>query len=153
MNKKGFTIVELVISIVLLSIVMVFMLTFMSELRGKEDVMEEDTDMLLNTTIISKKINEDILKRGGVNSINCTTTDCEFNFKNNKNTTLTLTNNMKTINYTEGEEKILVRTLPNEEAQYKDIVISEFELDYGTLRKITIDITNFSQYKIEILSY
>ena len=48
MNKKGFTIVELIISVAILSVVMVFALNLLVILKEQETSLETDTDMVLN---------------------------------------------------------------------------------------------------------
>ena len=152
MNKKGFTIVELIISVAILSIVLVFALNLLVVLKEKEMNLDTDTDMVLNQTFVSKKINGDIIKNGGIKSLNCTTTKCDFTFNNEVSKILTITNNRKTIKY-ENEENIeLTRTLPK--STYGNIEVEEF-LNYtgGTLRIITIDVDGYSDYKIELLDY
>lgn len=152
MSKKGFTIVELIISVAILSIVLVFALNLLVVLKEKETSIDTDTDMVLNQAFVSKKINGDIVKNGGIKSLNCTTTKCDFTFNNEEKKILTLTNNKKTIKY-ENEENIeLTRTLPK--STYGNIEVEEF-LNYtgGTLRIITIDVVGYSDYKIELLDY
>ena len=152
MSKKGFTIVELIISVAILSIVLVFALNLLVVLKEKEMNLDTDTDMVLNQAFVSKKINGDIIKNGGIKSLNCTTTKCDFTFNNEVSKTLTITNNKKTIKY-ENEENIeLTRTLPK--STYGNIEVEEF-LNYtgGTLRIITIDVEGYSDYKIELLDY
>ena len=152
MNKKGFTIVELIISVSILSIVMVFALNLLVVLKEQETSLDTDTNMILNQAFVSKKINGDIVKNGGIKSLNCTTTKCDFTFNNEEKKTLTLTNNKKTIKYENEEYVELTRTLPK--STYGNIEVEEF-LNYtgGTLRIITIDVVGYSDYKIELLDY
>ena len=148
MSKKGFTIVELIISVAILSIVLVFALNLLVVLKEnlvvlkeKETSLDTDTDMVLNQAFVSKKINGDIVKNGGIKSLNCTTTKCDFTFNNEEKKTLTLTNNKKTIKYENEENVELTRTLPK--STYGNIEVEEF-LNYtgGTLRIITINNNN-----------
>ena len=64
MNKKGFTIIELIISVSILTIVMVFALNLLVVLKEQETSLDTDTDMILNQAFVSKKINGDIIKNG-----------------------------------------------------------------------------------------
>ena len=139
MNKKGFTIVELIISVAILSVVMVFALNLLVILKEQETSLETDTDMVLNQAFVSKKINGDIVTNGGIKLLNCTTTKCDFTFNNDATKTLTLTNNKKTIKYENEHYVEFTRTLP--EGSYGNIVVKEF-LNYsmGTLRIITINL-------------
>ena len=152
MSKKGFTIVELIISVAILSIVLVFALNLLVVLKEKETSLDTDTDMALNQAFVSKKINGDIINNDGIKLLNCTTVKCDFTFNNEVKKTLTLTNNKKTIKYENEENVELTRTLPK--STYGNIEVEEF-LNYtgGTLRIITIDVVGYSDYKIELLDY
>ena len=59
-NKKGFTIIELVMGIGLLSIVTVFMLVVIVDLRNTETASGIDTKALLTQAIVSAAINRDL---------------------------------------------------------------------------------------------
>lgn len=152
MNKKGFTIIELIISVSILTIVMVFALNLLVVLKEQETSLDTDTDMILNQAFVSKKINGDIIKNGGIKLLNCTTTKCDFTFNNDVKKTLTLTNNKKTIKYENKENVELTRTLP--QSTYGNIKVLEFfNYTSGTLRIITINVEGYSDYKIELLDY
>ena len=68
MNKKGFTLVELIVSIVLLLIVSSFMMNLLVQLKTKEKDLEYSFEMELNSAFISKMINGSVVKNGGINT-------------------------------------------------------------------------------------
>ena len=79
MNKKGFTLIELTVSIVLLSLIMVFMFNFLSILKKDEDKIENNTEIIVMRNSISQYINDDIRNNGGINRINCCSEyDCTY---------------------------------------------------------------------------
>ncbi len=152
MNRNGFTIVELIISVAILTIVMVFALNLLVVLNEKEINLDVDTNMVLNQAFVSKKINGDIIKNGGIKLLNCTTTYCNFTFNNDVTKKMSLINNKKTIKYENEDYVEFTRTLP--EGSYGNIVVKEF-LNYsmGTLRIITINLQDYPNYEIQILDY
>lgn len=115
MNKKGFTLVEVSISVALLSLVMVFMLRFLSDIRKDEDAIGFRTEMLLNKSIISKNINEDIRSAGGISTLSCTSNKCTFLLKDNTSRELEIINEGSVLSYknTTTEKIDFTRKLPN----------------------------------------
>ena len=53
MNKKGFTLIELTISIALLSLIMAFLFNFLITIRKNEDGVKDDTEMVILRNTIS----------------------------------------------------------------------------------------------------
>lgn len=79
MNKKGFTLVEISVALVLLSLVMVFLLSFLKVLRKDENKIEEDTNMVILRNEIAKYINEDVYNNEGIKDIKCCNgNDCTY---------------------------------------------------------------------------
>lgn len=79
MNKKGFTLVEISVALVLLSLVMVFLLSFLKVLRKDENKIEEDTNMIILRNEIAKYINEDVYNNGGIIDVKCCSgNDCTY---------------------------------------------------------------------------
>lgn len=66
MNKKGFTLVELMVSIALLSIVLIFMMNTLVKLRDTSTAEGVQTNLMTGQAIISSTINSDIIKNGGI---------------------------------------------------------------------------------------
>lgn len=146
-NKKGFTLVEVAISVSLLSFVMVFLLRFITEIRKDEDTISLNTEMLLNKAIISKTINEDINKVG-INSLTCSNTKCTITLKNNKTKTIEITDDGNKITYKNvtDDEIELSKKLPN------DYVFNIKKTENTNLYLITIEVDSHEEYNIEIVN-
>ena len=60
MNKKGLTLVEIIVSIGLISIVMVFLFQIIMTIKNANDRQNEKTDVLITTTIITREVEKDL---------------------------------------------------------------------------------------------
>lgn len=60
MNNKGFTLMELMISVSLVSIVLIFTLNLLNDIRAEEDMGSNKTADLTNRTIITKVVQKDL---------------------------------------------------------------------------------------------
>ena len=60
MNKKGLTLVEIIVSIGLISIVMVFLFQIIMTNKKANDRQNEKTDVLITTTIITREVEKDL---------------------------------------------------------------------------------------------
>lgn len=90
MNKKGFTLIELIVSITLVSIILVSLLATLVKLKQTYEVIEEDSDIRIYSASISRHINNDIINNKGISSGTCNEegTKCELKFKNGEERTL-----------------------------------------------------------------
>lgn len=93
MNKKGFTLVELVISIALLSVVMVFLLNFLELISNEDDGVEKETLVQLDKMTVSKTINED-LHSDSISTLACTSNACTITTVGGKTKKLSLNDNL-----------------------------------------------------------
>lgn len=75
MNKKGMTLVEIIISIVLISIVLIFLFSLLVNVRDINSSSEVNTTYLINKALILKNIEEDLSKREGTE---ITVSQCEI---------------------------------------------------------------------------
>ena len=64
-NRKGFTLVELIVSIVLVSVVLVALVGSLLQLRSAYTVVHENSDVIVYTSSISRVINSDINDNNG----------------------------------------------------------------------------------------
>ena len=71
MNKKGFTLIELIVSIILVSIVLISMTGTLVKLKDTYSVVNEDADARIYGATISKIVNDDLLKNNGIKTIDC----------------------------------------------------------------------------------
>lgn len=86
MNKKGLTLVEIIVSIGLISIVMVFLFQVVLTIKKANDRQNTKTNLLITTAIITREVEKDLNSFGLDETIdNNPTTNCEFdsNDKNN----------------------------------------------------------------------
>lgn len=62
LNKKGMTLVEIIISIALISIVLVFLFSLLVDVKDMNDEASINSDYLINKALILKNIEEDLYK-------------------------------------------------------------------------------------------
>lgn len=74
LNKKGMTLVEIIISIALISIVLVFLFSLLVDVKDMNDEASINSDYLINKALILKNIEEDL---DGADSLTLNT--CEIN--------------------------------------------------------------------------
>lgn len=147
LNKKGFTLLEITISVALLSLVMVFMFKLLNTVRKDENVISQTTELLLNKSILSKNLNESIKKSEGITSSECTETTCTFNMKDGTTKELKLTNNKTVVELTDTTNNLkeVVRKLPNDYTYKIRRVDNEF------LTLITLIVVSHEEYNVEIV--
>lgn len=147
LNKKGFTLIEVTISVALLSFVMVFMFRLLNIARKDENAISLTTELLLNKSILSKNLNESIKKGEGISSSSCTENACTFNMNDGTIKELKLTNNNTVVELTDTTNNLkeVVRELPND-FTYK---IRRVDNEYLTL--ITLIVISHEEYNVEIV--
>lgn len=86
MNKKGFTLIEVIVSIVLVSVVLTSMLASLVKLKSSYEVVSENTDALIFSSSLVRIINNDFANNGGIRYIDCTYYGdvCDITLNNNK---------------------------------------------------------------------
>ena len=86
MNKKGFTLIEVIISITLLSIVMTSMLASLVKLRDAYSKAYVNVDAVVFGSSVARFINNDLNKNGGIRYINCDNagTNCDIYLANDQ---------------------------------------------------------------------
>ena len=71
MNKKGITLVEIIISIVLISIVLIFLFSLLITVKDINDESEVNSTYLINKSLILKNIESDLSKADSVKLESC----------------------------------------------------------------------------------
>ena len=71
MNKKGFTLFEVIISVVLVSILLTSMLVTLVKIRDAYSIVYENTDALIFSSSIARIVNNDFQQNGGIRYIDC----------------------------------------------------------------------------------
>jgi type II secretory pathway component PulJ len=84
LNKKGITIVEIIISVTLVSIVLVFLFNVMITVKNEDSKSQTQSKLLINQALIIKSIQSDIKDYGLKGVDYCSLTDIDtFKPKNN----------------------------------------------------------------------
>lgn len=167
MNNKGFTLIELIVSIILVSIVLVSMTGTLVKLKDTYNIVNEDADARIYGATISKIINDDLLKNNGIKTIDCSEDEkvsiCEMVLGNNEKRTLELLKN-ETTNDTEDiitngiktgtktYEKTTLRYSDSTTGNVKTILIKTLELITRTNNKEGNDNETVTGYKFTTLS-
>lgn len=167
MNKNGFTLVELIVSIVLVSIVLVSMTGTLVKLKETYNVVNEDADARIYGATISKIINDDLLKNNGIRDISCSNDEdmssCEIVLGTNQKRTLeilrnTIPNDSETI-YENGKnvgtktyEKTTLRYSDSTTGAVKTLLIKTIELIVKSNNEVDNNLVNTYGYKFTDLS-
>ena len=106
-KEKGFTLVELVISIALLSVVMVFLLNFLELISNEDDGVEKETLVQLDKMTVSKTINED-LHSDSISTLTCTSNVCTITTVGGKTKKLALNDNLLLYEDITSEKTIVI---------------------------------------------
>ena len=88
MNKKGFTLIEIIVSIVLVSIVMISLLGSLIQLRSTYTVIHENSDVIVYSSSITRVINNDLALNNGIRYVSCEATsgqECDMILGNDSN--------------------------------------------------------------------
>ncbi len=95
MKKQGFTLMELILSIVLVSIIIVTMVGTLLKIRESYSIINQNIEARTYKALVSKVINEHFMNNGGVKRIVCSSDKkCELILGNNKSMTLEIVNNI-----------------------------------------------------------
>ena len=86
MNKKGFTMFEVIVSVVLISLILTPMLATLVRIRESYEIVYENTDALIFSSSISRIVNNDFEKNGGIRYIDCNYDGnvCDITLNNNQ---------------------------------------------------------------------
>ena len=167
MNKKGFTLIELIVSIILVSIVLISMTGTLIKLKDTYSLVNEDADARIFGATISKIVNDDLLKNNGIKTIECNedtkVSICEISMGNNKKRTLEIlrnetSNDIEKITFngkeigTKKYEKTTLRYSDSTTGNVKTILIKTIELITRTNNEEGNDRVTTTGYKFTTLS-
>ncbi len=165
MNKKGFTLVEVIVSVVLVSVILVSLLTTLVKLRESYTVVHENSDVVIYSSSISRIINNDLIDNNGVRYATCnsTGTECELILGNEKKRKLEiLTINSNPEEQTDKNNKIIHENIKST-LRYTDtteeeklIYMKTLNLDKYTNTKthqVTSEGYNFLAMKTDVHEY
>lgn len=78
MKKNGFSLLEILVSVVLVSVVFIFMLNSLIKLKTIYNKSDSNTDILLLGSTLSRVVNNDIKENEGINTVSCYKEDDEL---------------------------------------------------------------------------
>lgn len=86
MNKKGFTLFEVIVSVVLISIVLVSMMATLVKIKDSYEIVYENSDALIYSSSIARIMNNDFEKNGGIRYIDCNYdgNECDITLNNDQ---------------------------------------------------------------------
>ena len=142
MNKKGYTLVELIVALSILSVIIVLMMIFIINLKKKEIDAGVDTKAMITEATLSKTINSDINKYGlfsftGEDIQNQLFTKITLDLENNTKRYIIIENKNHII-YKDEEKIIIEKDLP---ANYE---IKETIIENEKLHRLIINAENIS---------
>ncbi len=100
MNKKGITLVEIIISIVLISIVLIFLFSLLVTVNDINEESKVNSTYLINKSLILKNIEEDLSKATSVKLSSCNINDLYTGYSTYKDTLNTELKASKCIKFT-----------------------------------------------------
>ena len=161
MKKKGFTLIELIVSIVLVSIILVSLVTTLVKVRQTYDVIYENSDVLVYSSLVSRVINNDINENAGINYINCNVegTKCDIYLGNNEVRQLLLDEKSKTEvegNITHENIKTTIKYVNTTKGKKELKYIKTLELNRyinSETGKVTAEGYNFLRIKLKTKEY
>ena len=94
-SKSGFTLIEVIVSVVLVSIIMVSLLASLMQLRQTYTIIHENSDIIMYSSSISRVINNDLAKNNGVRLATCNSLrdKCELILGNDNKRSLEISKN------------------------------------------------------------
>ena len=78
--KKGFSLIELLVSLVIISVVMVFLTSFVLNLRDEKGNVDIDIPMYINQASISRALNYDAIDHGGICNVTISGNNAEIKY-------------------------------------------------------------------------
>lgn len=152
--KKGFSLIELLVSLVIISAVMVFLTSFVLNLRDEKGEINIDVQANINQASISRALNYDAIKHGGICNVEITNNgkNCEITYVDEETRQIIL--NEGTLTYKDGSNIELVKTLNGNKIFGTIEVPSNYPKIYGNkmLYKFVISAGGVDK-DIEVVSY
>ena len=89
-KKKGFTLIEVTVSIALLSVIILFVVNFINLLRKNEDGISVDSKLYLNRELTSEYLNNDAKENGAATNAYCEDNICYIYYANGEARSLSI---------------------------------------------------------------
>lgn len=136
-NNKGLTLIEIIISIALISVILLFLFRILILLRYDDNYEAQNSKMIINKSQIIQNIENDFIEKG-LQKVTCNEGESKTIFTFNDSTSKTLTLNGKNLLY--GIENQEIGRALDEDYVYGGIIIS----------KKTIGINNYLSFDISV---
>lgn len=121
--KKGFTLIELLVSLVIISMVIIFITAFIVNLKDEKDVAINIPE-IIDKISISKELNNDAIKYGVSNiQLENENKKCTIKYKNDLVRVININGN--NIKYTDGDNVIFAKSLP------EGVTFTQIDFDYN----------------------
>ena len=120
MKKQGFTLMELILSIVLVSVIIITMIGTLLKIRESYSIINQNIQARTYKALVAKVINEHFIKNGGVKNITCVSDKkCEILLGNNKSMNLEIISNvLESKDITEGSNNVVRRLVETSTIKY-----------------------------------
>ena len=108
LNKKGSTLIELIISITLISFILVFLMRLLVDLNNTQTNNDYAKDNQINRAEIIRMVENDLNNNTITNITNNSSSDkigCTFSFSGNKEATISATSNKFTYTSSDGTKR------------------------------------------------
>ncbi len=159
-NKKGMTLIELIVSITLISIVIVFLFQLLVEIKYQNLYDTTKIEYKVASSIVTRKIQNSLMeeKVGSIESCDATDTCLQINFVSTNYLEIKITNNnqvLSIIKRNSSDEIIFedIRQIPEKDetgylGEYTDLayettyftpVNSSYDYEYDSLLKVTVN--------------
>lgn len=151
--KKGFSLIELLVSLVIISAVMVFLTSFVLNLRDDKSNVIIDVPAYINQASISRTLNYDAIKHGGICNVEITNDGKRSDITYVDNETREITLSDDTLVYKNGSNIELIKTLNGDKNFVSIQIPNNFPKTHGNkkLHKYVILISD--ENNIEVVSY
>ncbi len=156
MNRKGFTVLELLVSIIILSVVLTFAMNLFLRVRASYTTEKKNIEMEVSKSIVIDTVMSDVYEYG-VSSVNCVGDNVTINFNTTPVTKKILAFNKSDasydyITYRDNANVIMSRRLPKGSLKSGPICRSSLGLSEGAITNIfyRIEDDNKNDYSIDM---
>ena len=148
MNKKGFTLMEVAISLMLVSTVVLFIINFVSLISTDEDSINLNTQFEMTKSLISNSLNADIKKNGGIKSIDIIDGNYKITLNSSLERTLSLSEDNTILTYKDDTSNKILFSRKEVNGYFYSINYTPLE----TVYIINIVLSESPNYDVDIVS-
>lgn len=131
--KKGFSLIELLVSIIIISITLLFITSFLQVLKSNKEGINLNVSDSIDRVSVSKELNESSIKYRIDSILKNSDKKLTINYKNGIIGVIEIINNDKTLKYTENSNIRFVKTLSDSNATYEKVIYDAEDENYYKL--------------------